>query len=130
MARTLTTMMLLAAAAAIGQTPENDVRRVLEVQTADWNRGDIPSFVKTYAVDAVFIGREVSRGSKGVLERYQRTYPNRDAMGKLTFSQIEVTMLGANHAMVIGRFHLVRSAAGGGDARGIFSLVLKKARED
>jgi uncharacterized protein (TIGR02246 family) len=115
--------------AGIAQTGEAEVRRVLDQQAADWNRGDIPSFVKYYASDAVFIGKEIARGSQGVLERYRRNYPTRESMGKLTFSDIEVQMIGADHALVIGRFHLERTAAGGGDARGIYSLVLRKTRD-
>jgi ketosteroid isomerase-like protein len=30
------------------------------------------------------------------------------------------------HAVVTGHFHLTRSAAGGGDASGVFSLVFEK----
>jgi ketosteroid isomerase-like protein len=35
-------------------------------------------------------------------------------------------MLGSDHAVVTGHFHLTRTQAGGGDASGIFSLVFEK----
>jgi ketosteroid isomerase-like protein len=47
-------------------------------------------------------------------------------MGHLDFSDLDVRMLGLEHAVVTGRFHLTRSAAGGGDASGVFSLVFEK----
>jgi ketosteroid isomerase-like protein len=37
--------------------------------------------------------------------------------------------LGANYAVVTGKFHLARTVAGGGDAQGIFSLVWEKTAE-
>ena len=41
-----------------------------------------------------FMGREIVRGgTQAILERYRKSYPNRDAMGTLTFSDIEVQPL-------------------------------------
>jgi uncharacterized protein (TIGR02246 family) len=118
--------LVLASAAVFGAAAEDAVRAVLAAQVAAWNNGDLPAFVTTYSGETVFIGREITRGSKGVLERYRRSYPTREKMGVLTFSDLEVTMLGAEHASVIGRFALKRTAEGGGDAKGIFTLLLKK----
>jgi len=47
-------------------------------------------------------------------------------MGTLKFSELEVRLLGAEYAVVLGRFDLARSAAGGGAANGRFTLVLKR----
>ncbi|MGH9673116.1 MAG: hypothetical protein ACRD44_08040 [Bryobacteraceae bacterium] len=58
---------------------------------------------------------------RAVLERQAKDWSRGDLpafMGRLQFSEIEVRMLGADHAVVLGRFHLTRTAAGGGDARG------------
>jgi ketosteroid isomerase-like protein len=38
-------------------------------------------------------------------------------------------MLGPEYAIATGRYHLARSAAGGGDATGIFSLVWQKSAD-
>ena len=113
------------AAPAVAATPESDVKAVLEQQASAWNRGDLEEFVKTYAAETVFV-KEVSRGNKGVLERYKRSYPTREKMGTLTFSDMEVTMLGKDYASVLGRFHLELTPAGGGEAKGIFTLLLRK----
>jgi ketosteroid isomerase-like protein len=47
-------------------------------------------------------------------------------MGKLTFSELEFRMLGPDHALVLGKFALERSAAAGGNASGRYTLVLHK----
>jgi uncharacterized protein (TIGR02246 family) len=113
--------------AAWGATPDADIRAVLTAQVAAWNRGDLAGFMQTYSPDAVFVGREIARGNQSVLEHYRRTYPTREKMGTLTFSGIEVRMLGDSYASVIGRFQLSRSAADGGGAHGIFTLLLSNA---
>ena len=41
-------------------------------------------------------------------------------------SDFAVRELGTGYAVVTGRFHLARNAAGGGDASGIFSLIWEK----
>jgi ketosteroid isomerase-like protein len=50
-------------------------------------------------------------------------------MGQLTFSDLEVRPLDARFAVVTGHFHLARTASGGGDAQGIFSLIFEKTAE-
>ena len=110
-----------------GQSTEADVRAVLDEQVKAWNQGDLHAFVRTYSADAVFVGKEVTRGSAGVLARYQRDYPTRERMGTLTFRGLEISMLGDDFASVLGRFHLERTPAGGGVAQGIFTLLLKRS---
>ena len=46
----------------------------------------------------------------------------------LTFSEIAVRPLGSDYALANGRFALKRTAAGGGDAAGRFTLVLRKTK--
>jgi uncharacterized protein (TIGR02246 family) len=123
-------MLLLAVipAPAAPARAEEDVRAVLDKQVAAWNRGDLEDFVTTYSEETVFVGRELTRGNRGVLERYRRSYSTREKMGTLGFHILEVKMLGSGYASVLGRFHLARTAAGGGDADGVFTLLLKKSR--
>jgi uncharacterized protein (TIGR02246 family) len=110
-----------------GQSPEAAVRAVLDEQLRAWNEGDLPAFVRTYSAETLFVGKEVTRGNAGVLERYQRNYPTRERMGTLKFTDLEVRMLGQDFASVLGRFHLERTAAGGGPAQGIFTLLLERS---
>jgi ketosteroid isomerase-like protein len=50
-------------------------------------------------------------------------------MGQLAFTQLEVQPLDMRFATVTGRFHLERTAAGGGNADGYFMLVVEKTAE-
>lgn len=113
----------------LAATPEADVRAVLDKQVAAWNRGDIEEFMTTYldSPSLTFSGRDgVTRGYRPVLERYRAKYSTREAMGTLRFSEIEVRLLNDSAALVLGRFDLTRSQAGGGNAAGRFTLVLQK----
>jgi uncharacterized protein (TIGR02246 family) len=110
-----------------GQSPEAAIRTVLDEQVKAWNQGDLRAFVQPYSPDAIFVGKEVSRGNAGIIERYQRTYPTRERMGTLTFKGLEIRLLGGDFASVLGRFHLERTPAGGGVAEGIFTLLLKRS---
>lgn len=102
------------------------VRKVLADQIAAWNRGDLENFVEGYDENAVFVGTEVSRGKAAVLARYRKTYDTAEKRGKLEFNLLDTKPLGAEYYSVIGRFHLTRSVAGGGDAKGIFNLIFQK----
>jgi uncharacterized protein (TIGR02246 family) len=105
------------------------VRAVLKASEAAWNRGDLPAFASYYedSPQTTFIGKEVVRGgTQAILERYRRAYPSPEAMGRLEFSEIDVRPLTADLALTTGRYHLTRTAAGGGDAFGRFTLILRK----
>ncbi len=66
------------------------IRAVLDKQVEDWNRGDIPAFVQSYAENCTFVGKTVVEGRAGVEERYRRTYPTPAAMGHLTFTDLKI----------------------------------------
>lgn len=107
---------------------EGDIRSVIEAQQAAWNRGDVDGFMASYeASDATtFVGATVTHGYQQVLENYHRRYPTRAKMGQLAFSELEVKLLGADYASVIGKWHLTRTADAGGDVGGIFTLLFRK----
>jgi uncharacterized protein (TIGR02246 family) len=104
------------------------IRRVLDRQVADWNRGDVDAFMKGYedSPQTTFVGQTVQYGYATILERYKKVYANPAAMGKLTFAHLAIRILTSDYAAVTGNFHLQRSPAGGGNADGVFSLLLKK----
>jgi uncharacterized protein (TIGR02246 family) len=110
---------------------EDSIRQVLTMQETAWNRGDIDAFMKGYqdSPQTTFIGQKIAHGYQPILERYRKSYPDKAAMGTLHFSELAIRMLGTDHAVATGRFHLTRADAGGGDAGGIFSLVFEKEPE-
>jgi beta-aspartyl-peptidase (threonine type) len=66
------------------------------------------------------------RGYGGLLERYKKSYPTKEAMGLLTFSGLEIRQLAPEAALVLGHWHLKRSS---GDVGGVFSLVFERFPE-
>lgn len=129
MTRTLTT---LAAVLAVGtgraaDPPADAVKAVLTAQTDAWNKGDLTGFLDTYwkSDELVFYsGGVISKGHKAVSDRYHKRYKaDGKEMGKLTFSGLEVEMLGADAAMVRGKWKLETKAE---TPDGLFTLVVKK----
>jgi uncharacterized protein (TIGR02246 family) len=132
MAMTLRLGIILAVAASQSaslraQTSDasTTVEKVLTAQVQAWNRGDIPKFVTTYAEDCIFVGKQVLQGRSKLLARYQKTYPSRESMGRLTFQNLTVHLLDKQIATAVGEWHINRPAASGGPTGGIFSLVLQ-----
>jgi len=107
---------------------ELDVIKVLLKQEAAWNRGDIDGFAEGYkdSPDTLFINSQIQRGYASMKEAYHRNYPTKENMGQLTFSDLEVHPIDEKVAVCIGKFHLDRSKKNGGNASGLFSLVLEK----
>ncbi len=126
---TLAVLLFIALPPAHAQTPDlQAIRHLMDRQTADWNRGDLEHFATGYknSPDILFVGRTVNRGYTAMLERYRKGYPTPEAMGKLTFTNFEPVLLDRRFATATGNFHLERTASGGGNADGIFSLVFEK----
>lgn len=111
------------------QSADAGLRALLTSQAADWNRGDIDGFMRGYwnSPATTFAGTSgVSRGWQTVLDHYHKNYPDRAAMGHLDFSEIEITPLGNDAALILGRWHLNREA---GPVGGIFTLVARRFPE-
>ena len=107
----------------------DEIRAMLKNSEAAWNRGDLQAFASDYedAPTTTYVGREVTRGGvDAILARYRKAYPTDEARGTLTFSEIEVRPLGQDYALACGKYSLKRTAAGGGDASGRFTLVLRR----
>lgn len=125
----LTTMLSLLSTTAFPQSPKSDLAKSLETlvtkQAADWNSGDIDGYMKAYwnSEDLTFSsGGKTERGWKATRERYLKGYPDRETMGKLTFSELEVFPLNDSAALMLGRWKLDRKDPVGGN----FSLVWRK----
>ena len=75
----------------------------------------------------VFVsGDEVRRGWETVRDRYRQKYSDRTKMGTLRFSDIEVTMLSPDAAVVFGRWELKRAKD---KPHGRFTLIFKHLPE-
>jgi ketosteroid isomerase-like protein len=118
----------VSAQAPVKSSEKDAILAMLNKQAVDWNRGDLDAFAKGYkdSPDILFMGRTIRRGYDQMLEGYRKSFPTRDAMGTLTFSNLEVQPLDEQFATVTGRFHLERTAVGGGNAGGFYLLVVEK----
>lgn len=112
-------------------SPSDAIVRVLLKSADDWNRGDLDAFATSYknAPDILFMGGTIRRGYDQMLAGYRKSFPTRDAMGTLTFTNLAVQPLDERFATVTGRFHLQRSASGGGELGGYFLLVVEQTAD-
>jgi len=105
------------------------IRSVLSAQRDAWNRGDIDGFMNGYARSAstVFASEDtIRRGWETVRERYRKKYSDRAKMGTLTFSDLEITLLSPDAAVVLGRWGLKRAKD---SPHGRFTLIFKRLPE-
>jgi beta-aspartyl-peptidase (threonine type) len=103
------------------------IRSVLDDQVAAWNARDLGRFMKGYWESerlTFFSGNTKTHGWKATLERYQKKYQGEGKeMGRLSFEELSIDLLGADHALVRGQFRLELS---GKVATGIFTLIFRK----
>lgn len=124
--------ILMALVCAASEQPPNsaaEIQSVLTTQQDAWNRGDIDAFMNGYARSAstVFVSEdEVGRGWETVRDRYRVKYSDRAKMGTLSFSEIEVTRLSSDAAVVLGRWKLKRAKD---EPHGRFTLIFKRLPE-
>lgn len=94
-----------------------EVRKLIDIQVAAWNRGDLDAFTAVYADDAAFLGANgLTRGRNEVLERYRKRYPDAKAMGTLRLEPIEMRPASGTEFTLVGgarpsRVHGVSVAA-------------------
>ncbi len=101
---------------------------LLDTQVEAWNAGDINAFMEGYwKSDSLRFasGGNVRRGWDETLARYLATYPDRAAMGTLTFEDLELQKLSEQWATGFGRFRLKRTPPLD-DLTGLFTLMFEK----
>ncbi len=109
----------------VDESVERELIRIVKKQSDAWNRGDITEFMSAYWKDARLTfssSGKTHRGWDVTLANYEKNYPDRETMGKLTFSEFETQELGADAMLMLGRWHLDRTESIGGN----FTLVWKR----
>jgi ketosteroid isomerase-like protein len=105
------------------------IRSVLRAQQDAWNRGDIDGFMNGYArsKSTIFISEDTLRRAwETVRDRYKKKYSDRGKMGQLTFSDLEITPLSSDTAVVLGRWKLKRAQDW---PHGRFTLIFRRLPE-
>jgi len=112
---------------SLSQSPdEKAIRDVLSMQQDCWNNGDLECFMEGYwkSDQLIFIGSKgVTYGWEKTLENYKKSYPNKEAMGELTFEIIQMEPLSEDFWTVIGKWSLKRK---NDEPSGHFSLIFRR----
>ena len=104
------------------------IEQILQQQANDWNNGDIDAFMTAYwKSDKLQFGggRGLTFGWQATLDNYKKGYPNKDAMGKLTFTLKSKEKLSRKTAMIVGKWELERATD---HPNGHFMLIWKKMK--
>lgn len=103
------------------------MRAVLEAQQQAWNRGDLAGYMRGYLQSDALVftsGGKIRRGWAETYAKYRARYgSDPSTMGQLAFEILDVQPLGADGAIVLGRWRLTDTPAAGS---GVFSVALER----
>ena len=122
-------VLLFAGLAAAQSKNEATIRKILDDQTAAWNRGDIDGFMAGYwkSEKLEFVGgAAVTRGWQATLDRYKKNYDSREKMGTLSFSDVEFTQVSKDAAFIVMSWSLARTKD---NPHGKSTLLFRKFEE-
>jgi ketosteroid isomerase-like protein len=105
------------------------IRKVMDEQAVAWNSGNIEGFMQGYwnSPELKFVsGDGVTKGWQPTLDRYKKSYDSRAKMGVLTFSDLDITILSKDSAVVLGNWALQREKD---NPKGKFTLVFRKFKD-
>ncbi len=124
---TACTSPVLARQTQSGEDAVAAILAVLERQQADWNKGDLDSFLTGYwnSPKVVFqSGGDRYDGWEAMRERYRKRYKAEGkAMGQVAFSRIDIELLGPDAALVRGAWRL--TLPDGSRPGGLFTLIFR-----
>src|SRR6201996_1248341 len=105
-----------------------DVVKIILAQQAAWNKGDLDGYLSRYkdAPDTQAVLANLVRGVDNIRAAYRQNFPNKDAMGEIEDTDIDVRALGDNYALATGKYHLNRSKKSGGSIEGTFMELFEK----
>ena len=126
--------IVVAASPAIATQPDAArvaVQSALDASAAAWNVADLDRFMTLYenAPDTIYVGSDkMVRGYRAIHDMYAARFGGGSAaaMGQLSLEILDFRMPDRDHAFVVGRFHLHRDAASGGDASGLTTLLFRR----
>ena len=110
---------------------EEAVRAVLERQVGDWNRGDLDAFLNGYWKSPKLVfqsGGQRYDGWEAMRKRYHDRYQaERQTMGRLEFSSLDVESLGPEAVLARGRWRL--TMPNGSNPEGLFTVIFRRLPE-
>ncbi len=106
--------------------PTDEINVMLQTQQEAWNRGDLDSYMQGYwhSDKLRFVtAKKFRSGWSEILAAYKKHYPNRETMGQLTFTVIDIKFFSNYAALVVGRWQLTRAKD---KPNGVSSLLVEK----
>lgn len=120
-------ILVLSTNVALAQNKDElAIRAILKAQEASWNRADLRAFMKGYweSDSMLFLGKNgPTYGYTATLNNYLKSYPDTAHTGKFTSTIVSVKKLSKRYYMVVGQWHLQRSA---GNVGGYYSLLFRR----
>lgn len=110
----------------LDNTTREEILKILKKQEEDWSKGDIEAYMEGYwkSDSLKFIGKNgVTYGWQNTMAKYQKSYPDKDSMGKLKFEIISMEMICFKTVLVIGKWNLTRKSD---FLQGYYSLIWKR----
>ena len=107
---------------------ESLIEQKMNSQEDAWNRGDLEGFMNGYwhSDSLKFIGKAgLTYGWDTTLANYKKSYPDTDAMGRLTFDNLSIEMIDSDVILVIGKWMLAQYV-GRYAARALFFELAEK----
>lgn len=124
----ITITMLLSSNIFAQDTERAEILKVLENQRLAWNNGNLEQYMMGYwkSDSLLFVGKRGPQyGWQKTFDNYKKSYPDKSAMGKLTFNIIKVELYTSEYAFVLGEWILDREKD---QPRGFFTLQMKKIK--
>ena len=112
----------------LSESDKNEIISVLKQQEKFWNKGDIDGFMHGYVKSDYLVFNGSSGpfyGWNSVKDRYIKTYPSKEKMGKLNFKIHNISLITSSVAQLIGQFFLSYPKS---EVSGYFTLVLIKSK--
>ena len=130
MAKYLMILMFLVSNPIFAQKSSDRVKifKIMNLQEIAWSKGDVEGYMQGYwKSDSLrFITKKgVVFGWQNMLDRYKKSYPDKNAMGKLKFSELVFEPLSRHKILVTGKWTLTRTED---ELSGYFTLIWQKIK--
>lgn len=109
-------------------TPSKEVMENMKKQEQSWNSFDIEGYMKYYwnSDSLMFIGSKgITYGWKQTFDNYKKSYPDKEAMGVLTFVNYSVVELSPASVYVIGHWQIKKKDK---EVGGYYTLLWRKIK--
>lgn len=107
---------------------KDQILKLLEDQRLAWNKGDVEEYMQGYVKSdsLLYVGKTGPKyGWSNTLNNYKKSYPDKQAMGYLSFDIKDVKILSPEYAFVLGAWKLKREKDEPG---GYFTLIVRKIK--